>query len=305
MLPASVADVIYGASYRAVRRFLISTGLMDSPLRRWLASLDRSLRRWRLSRHKAEAVLVHGHVFFEHPVHCRAAFGPGAESYEPETTLVWQGLVFPGMTVVDLGAHVGYFTLLACRELAQRGRVYAFEPQPSARELLEKNVAANGYQGIVAVVPKAVSSAAGNATLFTGQTDVAETSLFPRIGVEGSTVEVECTTLDAFFESEGWPSIDIMKMDIEGAERAALQGMPEVSRRNPQLKLIIEFNPECMRAAHVSPEAFFGTLEDRGFIFISLIEEPLRPLHIPADIPWLVRKARCNPLNLLCEKRSN
>lgn len=93
-------------------------------------------------------------------------------------------------------------------------------------------------------------------------------------------------------------------MDIEGAERAALDGMEELSCRNPQMRLIIEFNPTTMQAAGVTPDEFFAMLQSRGFEQISSIGKTLRRLDLELDIPQLVRKAnRRGNINLLCEKR--
>ena len=146
-------DTIHATVIRTGRRFFVSTRLMNSPMRCWLAGLNRSLARWRLSGRHTEASQVHGHVFFLPPGDHVGAMMYRSGNFEPETTILWQNLASPGMTVVDLGAYVGYFTLLACRQLEERGRVYAFEPQSLAREVLEKNIAANGYQSLVTVVP--------------------------------------------------------------------------------------------------------------------------------------------------------
>lgn len=84
--------------------------------------------------------------------------------YEPATTAVVMKVVTSGDVVVDVGAHWGYFTLLAASLCGTRGRVFAFEPHPRNLALLSKNVAANGLTNVV-VVQKAVSNRAGTAEL--------------------------------------------------------------------------------------------------------------------------------------------
>jgi hypothetical protein len=113
---------------------------------------------------------------------------------------------------------------------------------------------------------------------------------------------VETITLDDFFAGEGWPPVHLIKMDIEGAEKLALEGMMELSARNPDLKLILEFSPGTQRAASVTPEELFDTLATLGFRKFFAIKGGLQPLAIPEDIPRLVRLAGDGYVNLLCEK---
>src|SRR5262245_18954658 len=87
------------------------------------------------------------------------------ESYEAETGEAVEQLLQPGMTVVDLGAHIGYFTLMSARLVGPNGRVYAFEPSPSSFLMLRKNISANGYDDRVSAVAEAVADAPGRARL--------------------------------------------------------------------------------------------------------------------------------------------
>ena len=79
-------------------------------------------------------------------------------TYESDTVQVFRELVQPGMTVVDVGAHVGFYTLLAARLVGTNGRVYAFEPNPEVYNILVRNIQINGYQDIVWAVPQGVSN---------------------------------------------------------------------------------------------------------------------------------------------------
>jgi precorrin-6B methylase 2 len=96
---------------------------------------------------------------------CEGPEDPGGQqalgrAYEPMTTLAFHTLVQPGDRVVDVGAHVGYFTLLAARLCGPNGRVFAFEPHPDNFRLLERNIRENGAENVTAV-RKAVADRAG------------------------------------------------------------------------------------------------------------------------------------------------
>lgn len=86
--------------------------------------------------------------------------------------------------------------------------------------------------------------------------------------------QVQTTTLDEFFKEQGWTKVDLIKMDIEGYEYYALEGMTELNRRNPKLEFFIEFGPTYIQRAGSSAEAFIATLKDLGFKTFYIIECP-------------------------------
>jgi FkbM family methyltransferase len=212
------------------------------------------------------------------------------------------------MTVVDLGAHIGYYSVLAAMEVGPSGHVYAFEPDPFTLPLLRRNVQACGYEGVVTVVPKAVSNTAGKTELFLGRgsgiTSIyrARDSRRGPVVVERGTATVETISLNAYFAELGWPPVDLVKMDIEGAERVALEGMLELARRNPRLRLIVEFCPQHIKDAGATPEELFKSLRRVGFARIWVASDRLKPVHVPQDLPWLIKLGDESTVNLLCEK---
>ncbi len=76
---------------------------------------------------------------------------------------------------------------------------------------------------------------------------------------------VDTVTLDSFFEQLAWPQVDFIKMDIEGAEPLALQGMKELIRRRANLKLVVELNASCLSQAGHDPRDFVSQLQELGF----------------------------------------
>ena len=174
--------------------------------------------------------------------------------------------------MVDVGAHIGYHTLNAARSVAPGGRVYAFEPIPSTAEILNKNVEVNGYSAIVQVVQKAVSDSSGRMEIYYRDARLTgmATLISPRyLGRAFSTLSVETTSLDAFFSRIGWPSVDLVKIDVEGAEVRVLKGMSELARRNPGLKILAEIHD----GMGVMVEELAGILASFGFTKIRLWHE--------------------------------
>lgn len=154
---------------------------------------------------------------------------------EPEVQQALAELVKPGQTVYDVGANIGFFTILCSRLVGPQGRVYAFEPIPQNLATLRHNVALNGL-GNVTIVEKALSSSTGTAEMF-----VSPWSAFHSLNVEGATkqedhgpdvgeVTVQTVTLDEFLRGEGVRAPDLVKIDVEGAELIVLAGMRETLR---------------------------------------------------------------------------
>lgn len=261
------------------------------------------VRRWRLLRFVLRLlrfvlpnpINVEGHVLFHHPTDYYAALGLGID-YEPEVKNTIIQFLRHGMTMIDAGANLGYYTLLAARAVGQHGHVYAFEPAPSTVELLRKNVEVNGYSGRVTVVPKAITNKISKVRIFLDDVHSGTSSMFSD-GLEKDSVDVEGVSLDEFFSKQAWPPIHIIKMDIEGAEKLALDGMRELSHRNPELKLIVEVNLK-----RFSLEELVEALKGCRFSRFSLLEHNSRAVNILEELPRIVPQLECTTVNLLCEK---
>ena len=202
--------------------------------------------------------------------------------YERDVTALFQDTVKEGMTVVDLGAYIGYYTLLASRLVGASGRVYAFEPDCKNYSYLVRNTSANDCRNVLAE-SRAVANRTGSAT-FIAEPD-GEKSHLSGVPEKTASMVVQTVTLDDFFAEEGWPSVDLVKMDIEGSERAALEGMRELSRRNPGMRLIMEFNCMSMRRADASRDELVALLMELDFRRGYIIERDLKPFSLPEGFP--------------------
>lgn len=220
---------------------------------------------------------------------------PSAESlmqgrFEPEVTRVISSVLELGMTFVDVGANIGYYALLAGRICGPDGSVIAFEPDDAARAVLASNVAANSLDN-VEICALAVSDRSERGRFFPADY---EGGSLVQLGAGGAGVEVETTTLDDFFSRRGWPRVDVVKLDIEGAEMLALSGMAELCERNPGVMLVMESNPYCYRRAGVTPVALGQKLHDLGFTRGWVIERGMKVFALPEGYPR--GQALCNLL---------
>jgi len=186
------------------------------------------------------------------------------DRYEEGTTRLLNKILTPDMTIIDVGAHVGYYSLQAARQVGSAGRVISFEPEPSNYELLTQNIELNGYSHVKAI-NKAVSSTVGTTTLYITALDNGRNSMYHHGLPESGSVSVETTTLDSFLESEEWPRVDLVKIDVEGAEVKVLDGMVRLMTDYPDLKLIIELNPPLFQDKGVPPLVFVERLVSRGW----------------------------------------
>jgi FkbM family methyltransferase len=139
-----------------------------------------------------------------------------------------------GGDFVDVGAHIGMYTIVAALALRGRGRVLAFEPNPAARAQLERNLARNGCDNVL-VRECAVADALGEAFLHVpGTPDPSFSSLEAGRFDEGEGVRVETTTIDHEVAAAGlWPAM--VKIDVEGSELRVLDGMEQTLERRPVL----------------------------------------------------------------------
>jgi FkbM family methyltransferase len=138
--------------------------------------------------------------------------------------------IAPGSVVLDVGANIGLYTLLA----AKRGaRVFAIEADPRNLELLRQNVHLNGFDDRVTIFPIAAGNQQGMVMLYRTRGNSGNSNLFEGI----DPVQVPCRTIDSL----NLPPIDVCKMDIEGNEVSALRGMGATIARSPQIKMLIEY----------------------------------------------------------------
>lgn len=185
---------------------------------------------------------------------------------EFETELV-QREIQRGDVVLDLGANIGYYTLMFARLVGEEGKVYAFEPDPTNFALLKKNMRANGYTN-VELVQKAVSDTNGKLKLYLSEENRGDHRIYD--SHDGRKfVEVESVRLDNYFWGYG-REINFIKMDIQGAEGGAVLGMADLLKKHRGLKIISEFWPIGLKRSGVEPIGYLQLLLKHGFTLFNL-----------------------------------
>jgi len=165
--------------------------------------------------------------------------------YEPQETALVQAILKPGMTFVDVGANWGYFTMLAAHGVEKTGRIISLEPDPRLFPMLMENLEINRLHQVTAL-QIAAGSKSGWLTLAGfdeshgnfGLSRVVDHS--PRVD---RTFRVAAQSLDEVFHQENLKAIDLVKMDIEGAEGLALQGMQDSLANQFVRRLLLELHP--------------------------------------------------------------
>jgi FkbM family methyltransferase len=145
-----------------------------------------------------------------------------------EVRFVWEFLK-PGMVFFDIGAHHGFYSLLAAKRVSQRGRIVAFEPSVRERKRFELHMKWNGVEG-VCLEPYAVSSATEPLRFYSVDSDFTMMNSLKRPRVEEAVHEniVEAVSLDDYVSKNDIPRIDLIKIDVEGGELEAFRGAERV-----------------------------------------------------------------------------
>jgi len=171
--------------------------------------------------------------------------------YEPETTALVERVLGEGGSFVDVGANHGYFTAIAALRVGASGRVAAFEPNPRVAAALGEVLRRNGVAERVAVHPLALSDRVDDVVRFFVSGDALNdglSSLLPGEGAGGSrdggeVIVVPTTTFDTWAAGAGFGRIDLVKVDVEGAEARVLEGMEETLRSAPPRRIVLETKP--------------------------------------------------------------
>ncbi len=149
-------------------------------------------------------------------------FWKGTGYYEPITTLLIQELLQPGGTFLDVGANIGFYSLVLST-LKPRINVVAFEPNPRNFVLLQNNARLNGYENITCE-PVAASDHDGVATLYLSQSDMSASLLPGFEDCAAMPIEVRTTTLDTYLSNHPPKGPVVIKVDVEGHEAAFFRG---------------------------------------------------------------------------------
>jgi FkbM family methyltransferase len=176
-------------------------------------------------------------------------------TYEPELQTAVAALVRPGWVAYDVGANIGYISLLLAKAVGDSGKVFAFEALPANVERLGENLRLNGMQDRVTVFPGAVTGASGPVRFLVGPSGgmgKAEGSAGRQEVHYSNAITVPGVALDDFVFEEEHPAPQVVKIDIEGGEVLALPGMSRVLVEARPVVLLELHGPESARVVWVT-----------------------------------------------------
>jgi len=191
--------------------------------------------------------------------------------FEPEDVAVFRKFIRPNMTVLDVGANIGQYSLLASKLMGETGTIFAFAPSLDVQPRLYKNSALNHFKNIE-VVPCAIAATSGSMKFYpaneAGNQGVG--SLMPaqeyRSDIRSDEgVDVDVVSLDDFCEARGIDTVDVLKIDVEGFDLEVLKGAVRLMKRNPDLVIMSEVEPINLEQLGTTAKGFYDFMESQGF----------------------------------------
>jgi FkbM family methyltransferase len=213
----------------------------------------------------------------------------GGKLYEPHIANLFVRVLREGDVAVDVGANIGFFTVLASIMVGPAGRVVAFEPGAGNLERLRANLALNDCKNVT-IIEKAVMNHVGEVEFFinsgnSGGNALWDIGQWPGYLEENGTpvrVAVPATTLDAEWEQLQLPAPKVIKIDTEGADQRVLEGASDLLARQKPHFVIAELHPFGLTKMGCSQESLRGVIENLGYSTFGLNYAGALPRLIPA-----------------------
>lgn len=199
--------------------------------------------------------------------------------YEPLETNLVKKEIHEGNSVIDIGSDIGYYTLIFAKLVGENGTVFAFEPQDSSFSLTKKNLEINGYKNYV-LENKLVSNKTEKVKFFSKWKDAIR--------------------LDDYFNYS--KNIDFIKMDIEGAEALAIDGMTRILEENSKIKLMTEFHPNELKKFGTTPEDYLEKLRSFGFKIYHIDNKNKSINPVSDDYLLKIYPMKDSSTNLFCKR---
>lgn len=188
--------------------------------------------------------------------------------YEKAETRFFESACRGGMTFLDVGANIGYYTALAARAVGPNGKVVALEPDPESYSYLEKTIDANSA-GNVKSFRVAASDAPANLPLFISKDNRGDNRLYASAD-KRSQVEVEARPIDELLTENNISTVDLIKIDVQGYEPKVIAGLSKTIARSPNLTILTEFWPKGITEAGGEAKMFLDDLRKLGLTLYEL-----------------------------------
>ncbi len=192
--------------------------------------------------------------------------------YERGELTFFREVCCSGMTFLDVGANIGFYTALAAKRVGPSGKIIALEPDPESHTFLKQTIAANHATNVIAL-PIAAAATRGRLNLFVSADNRGDNRLYQpdaTTATDWQPVEVETAPVDELLEQRGIEHVDLIKIDVQGAEGGVIAGLERTIRRSPGLLLMTEFWPHGLRQAGTDPKIFLEKLRGLGLELFEL-----------------------------------
>ncbi len=247
---------------------------------------------------KSNTVEIQGHKMFldEKDSLKLSIFGV----YDPFETELVKKEIKNGDIVLDIGANIGYYTLIYAKLVGENGKVFAFEPDPDNFAILKKNVETNGYKNVI-LNQKAVSDVGGKLRLYLKHSSAAHSIFDPHDS--NKFIEIDSIRLDDYFKNYE-ENINFIKMDVEGAEGKVIQGMRSILGKNKDIKVVMEFWPLGINRSGIEPEKHLELISQLGFNIYHINEEEKKAEPVTINkLLEMYTPEKGNATEILCVKR--
>lgn len=204
--------------------------------------------------------------------------------YEPHVTKIIETVLMSGMSFLDIGANIGYFSMLAAHIVGNKGRVYAFEPFQNNVKLLYHSADINRFSQI-SIFPFALSNE-NELLLYSNEASNGRVDTISDIDMSLSSDMVYAVKLDDFLQID---CLDVVKIDVEGAEYLALTGAKKLLEKYCPI-IVSEFSPPALNATSgVSPEEYLTVLLVNDDYKLAVISEQGTLIKVGRDISKIIR----------------
>lgn len=196
------------------------------------------------------------------------------DGFEPNERAFVQNFLKPGMTVIDIGAHHGFYTLLASKIVGTGGKVFAFEPSPRERSALRFNLSLNRCKNVV-VQDLALGSQDGEATLHVVDHQTGCNSLRPPAADVSQTwkpTRVQVRRLDGWLDRREVSRVDFIKLDVEGGELEVLKGATLLLGRHPRPAILAELEDARSESWGYRAKDTAAHLQNIGFDWFRILQ---------------------------------
>ena len=190
--------------------------------------------------------------------------------FEAGELRVFSTLLSPGNVFLDVGANCGMYSIIANNRLGPGGRIFAFEPNPTVRELLTANLRKRDQGPAITILSTAIGNSVGEVTF-----SCSDDSAYSGLGHTGrsevaATIRVASSTLDHFVREQALPRVDVMKVDVEGFEAEVLSGGSALLSAPNAPAIMIEVADENLAGRGSSESAVLGQLRSFGYEILAI-----------------------------------